>query len=324
MDLAELIAALNDPHAYPFPTESVDVRQTHISVVILAGDFVYKVKKPVNFGFLDFSTLGRRRHFCNEEVRLNRRLAPGVYLGAAPINRSESGVAVEGSGEVIEWAVKMGRLPDEATLLSRLRIGDAEATLVQTVARRVAEFHSGAAAGDHVAAYGRFDVVAGNARENLTQSAPFIGLTVSQAVHDRVRRLTDDGAGPSSSNHRGSGQARRPTRHARRPPLGPRLRFPPRLPPDDLVIIDCIEFNERFRFADPVADMAFLAMDLKRNGRPDLATAFADAYFTAADDADGRRVFPFYVAYRAAVRGKVEGMEAAEPEVSAAEQRAVL
>src|SRR5262245_59132600 len=121
MDLSALIEALSRPSAYPLPVGAVEVRQTHISAVFLAGDHVYKVKKPVSPGFLDFSTLEKRLHACNEEVRLDRRLAPGVYLGVVPVVRVGDGVRVEGQGEAIEWAVKMRRLPDEATFLERLR-----------------------------------------------------------------------------------------------------------------------------------------------------------------------------------------------------------
>src|SRR5262245_59114834 len=120
MELARLMAALGDPAAYPFAVATVEVRQTHISVVFLAGSLAYKVKKPVEFSFLDFSTLAKRRHFCEEEVRLNRRLAPDVYLGVVPVALTDAGPRLEGEGEVIEWAVKMRRLPDEATLDEQL------------------------------------------------------------------------------------------------------------------------------------------------------------------------------------------------------------
>src|SRR5262245_61838149 len=120
MDLPRLIAALSEPDAYPQPVGRIEVRQTHISVVFLAGKHVYKIKKPVELGFVDFSTLEKRRHFCEEEVRLNRRLAPEVYLGVVPITRRGASIAIEGEGEPVEWAVKMVRLPDEATLLRRL------------------------------------------------------------------------------------------------------------------------------------------------------------------------------------------------------------
>src|SRR5690606_20751906 len=117
MELTRLIEALSDTAAYPHAADDFAVRQTHISVVFLAGQFVYKLKKPVNLGFLDFTTLDRRRHFCEEEVRLNRRLAPSVYLGVEPITRTASGLRIGGEGEAVEWAVKMRRLPEGTSLL---------------------------------------------------------------------------------------------------------------------------------------------------------------------------------------------------------------
>jgi hypothetical protein len=321
-EVGEIVAGLSDPRAYPFAVANVDVRHTHISVVFLAGEFVYKVKKPVNLGFADFSTLERRRHFCEEEVRLNHRLAPEVYLGVVPIVDGEEGLAVERPGEAVEWAVKMRRLPDEATLLNRLRRGEVDVAHVRALARRVAAVPAGAAAGDRITGFGRFDVVAGNARDNLTQSAPAVGVTVSRAVHERLGRRTEDALDRlrpliDDRARRGLPRDTHGDLH-----LDHVYSFPDRPPPADLVAIDCIEFNERFRFADPVADMAFLVMDLKYRGRPDLAGVFADAYFAAAGDVEGRALLPFYVAYRAAVRAKVDGMKAAGPEVPAAERAA--
>ena len=124
MELFRLIAALSDPASYPDAVDTVEFRQTHISVVFLAGPYAYMVKKPLNMGFLDYSTLERRRHFCEQEVSLNRRLAPTVYLGVVPVTSDATGVRMEGPGTVIEWAVKMARLPDEATLRERLRRGN--------------------------------------------------------------------------------------------------------------------------------------------------------------------------------------------------------
>ena len=170
MELGRIIEALSKPEAYPHEVDAVQIRQTHISVVFLAGAFAYKLKKPVDLGFLDFTTLEKRRHFCEEEVRLNRRLATAVYLGVVPITR-RTGV-IEGDGEVVEWAVKMARLPEGTSLLDRLRRGEVDARLIETLAERVAAFHAAAERGPRVAAFGRFDVVAGNARENFDQAAP--------------------------------------------------------------------------------------------------------------------------------------------------------
>jgi uncharacterized protein len=320
VELTRLIAELSDPAAYPQPVEAVEVRQTHISIVFLAGDFVYKVKKPVALGFLDFSTLEKRRHFCEEEVRLNRRLAPHVYLGVVPVTESAGRLTLHGDGEPVEWAVKMRRLPEDATLLGWLRRGELTAGRCRALAGRLAEFHTRAEGGERVAAFGRFDVVAGNARENFAQSQRQVGVTVSPAVFERLRARTEEEL-----------VRLRPTIEARAARGVPRdthgdlhldhvYLFPDQAPPEDIVAIDCIEFNERFRFADPVADAAFLVMDLHFHGRRDLGRAFADAYFAAAGDAEGRDLLPFYTAYRAAVRGKVEGFELAEQEIPADER----
>ncbi|APW60549.1 AAA family ATPase [Paludisphaera borealis] len=324
MELAGLIAALSDPAAYPHPVGAVEVRQTHISVVFLAGPFAYKVKKPLDLGFLDYSTLARRRHFCEREVALNRRLAPAVYLGAVPVVRDGSSVRMDGQGEAIEWAVKMTRLPEEATMQERLRREEVGLEQVEALAARVAAFHAHAEAGPHISAAGRYEVVARNARENFEQSEAHVGTTLSRAVFERLRSLTEEALAhlrPTIEGRAARGVPRDSHGDLR---LGHIYLFPERIPPDDLVIVDCIEFGERFRHADPVADMAFLVMDFARHGRRDLGSAFAEAYFRAAGDGEGRTLLPFYTAYRAAVRGKVVGLMHAEGEVPAADRAEAL
>jgi aminoglycoside phosphotransferase family enzyme/predicted kinase len=324
MELARLIEALANAAAYSHPVERVEVRQTHISAVFLAGDYVYKIKKPVNLGFLDFSTLQRRHHFCEEEVRLNRRLAPEVYLGVVPVSHTGQEVKMEAPGDVVEWAVKMKRLPQEATLQQRLERGQVSVGAVEALAHKVASFHARAEAGGHIAAFGRLEVVARNARENFDQAAPQVGTTLSRAVWERLRALTEAALTRlqpliEARADRGVPRDTHGDLH-----LDHVYLFPDRKPPTDLVIIDCIEFNQRFRFADPVADMAFLVMDLLFHQRQDLARAFAEAYFRAANDDEGKALLPFYTAYRAAVRGKVEGFELVEKEVPEAERVGAL
>jgi aminoglycoside phosphotransferase family enzyme/predicted kinase len=315
MKLTDLIAALSHRSAYAHEVDDVDVRQTHISVVFLAGPYAYKIKKPVDLGFLDYSTLEKRLHDCEREVLLNRRLAPSVYLGVVPVVHDGRAITMDGRGEAIEWAVKMTRLPEAATMRDQLRRGAVGVEQVEALANRVATFHADAESGPHISADGRFEVVARNARENFEQSASHVGTTLSRTVFERLRHLTEE----ALTRHRSAIEGRairgvpRDTHGDLR--LGHVYLFPDRPAPDDLVIVDCIEFNERFRHADPVADMAFLAMDFARHGRRDLGRAFADLYFDAARDAEGRTLLPLYAAYRAAVRGKVEGLAHAEPEI---------
>jgi aminoglycoside phosphotransferase family enzyme/predicted kinase len=317
MDLHALIDALSRADAYPFPAGDVEVYQTHISVVFLTGGFAYKIKKPVNLGFLDFSTPELRKHFCEEEVRLNRRLAPSVYLGVVPVTDA----GFEKAGDVVEWAVKMVRLPSEVTLEQRLLSGEVTEARLEELARLLAGFHRNAATSPEIARFGDFATVSRNALENFAQARAEADVTVHADVLVRLEALTTAAL-----------ERLRPLIDARA------ARGVPRDTHGDLhldhvylfdaeprtVVVDCIEFNDRFRYADPVADMAFLVMDLKFHGRPDLARAFANAYFREAGDEEGRALLPFYAAYRAAVRGKVEGCELREREIDATERGRAL
>lgn len=324
MNLASLISELSDRGRYPFPVADIEVVQTHISVVFLAGQFVYKIKKPVKLPFLDFSTLDQRRHFCDEEVRLNRRLAPDVYVAVVPVTADDSGIRFEGAGKTVEWAVKMRRLPEAATLEQRVLRNEIDVAHVRSLARRLAEFHAIATRSEAIAAFGRFDVVARNIRENFAVSAPMIGRTMSVAVRERLVSLTEQTLNELKTVI--------DARAARGVPcdthgdlhLDHVYMFPDQPPPADLVVIDCIEFNERFRYADPVADMAFLAMDFEFHGRRDLAAALTESYFQVCDDVEGQRLLSLYVSYRAAVRGKVDGLQLDEQEIPEAARAAAL
>jgi aminoglycoside phosphotransferase family enzyme/predicted kinase len=326
MELPHLIAALSDPAAYT-PADAVDaveVRQTHISVVFLSGRHAYKIKKPVVLEFLDYGTLEKRRRCCEQEVRLNRRLAPSIYLGVVAVTHGANGLRMEGRGEVVEWAVKMERLPEEATLAARLRRGELDGAVITGIARRIAEFHAHAAAGPAIAACGRFAVVAANARQNLVEATVHIGAALSRTVYERIAALTEQALAtlqPTIERRAEHGVPRDGHGDLR---LEHVYLFPDRVPPSDLVIVDAIEFNERFRYADPVADMAFLAMDFTFHGRRDLAQVLADAYHLASGDDEGRALLAFYTSYRAAVRAKVEGMKHAESEVPGIERAAAL
>lgn len=316
MLLTDLIEQLSRPEAFPHPVDTVQVVQTHISVVFLTGDFVYKIKKPVRMDFLDFSTLDKRHHFCQNEVELNRRLASQVYLGVIPITLGPAGPVFGGEGPTMEWAVRMRQLPEGNTLLARLDAGTLMPDQMETLGRRLARFHANARSGADIALHARADVVLRNALENFQQSRAAIGQTVHPEVFHRLESLT-----------RSLGESLRPLLERR--VAGGKIRdthgdlrldhvylFPDQPPPDDITIIDCVEFNDAFRYADPVADFAFLVMDLRHHGRPDLADRMVAAYFQEVNDPEGQELLDFYVAYRAAVRAKVDGFQLAEPEIS--------
>jgi aminoglycoside phosphotransferase family enzyme/predicted kinase len=329
VNLIELIEALSRPEAYPHAVDAVEVHQTHISVVILAGPFAYKIKKPVNLGFLDFSTLEKRKHFCEEEVRLNRRLAPNVYLDVVPICKSEpdalarvgsDSLASASGSQIIEWAVQMMRLPNDATLESRLERNDVSDGQIQKIAERIAIFHQQADTNQHISSFGRFDVVAYNMRENFTQAESMVCITVRPEIFDRVRNLTELHLTDLRDLIEARAQRGVPRDTHGDLRLDHVYLFPDEAPPNDLVIIDCIEFADRFRYADPVADVAFLAMDLRYHGRRDLARVLTERYFEATGDREGKRLLAFYAAYRAVIRAKVIGIKIKECKFDSAAQ----
>src|SRR3990172_5591845 len=174
------IEALLSPDAYPHSVDRVELRQTHISYVLLAGDFVYKVKKPLDLGFLDYTTLERRRHFCEEELRLNRRLCQGTYLGVVPIAFVEGEVKVDAKGTVADYAVKMRRLPEDGMMDRLLEQNGVTSTHLTLLARRLADFHASSERGDEIDRYGGLATAMENWRENFQQTEPHIGRTIHQ------------------------------------------------------------------------------------------------------------------------------------------------
>lgn len=316
MQWQELVRALERPEAYPFTPEKIEVRHTHISVVFIADETVYKVKKPVDLGFLDFTDPKDREFFCHEEVRLNSRLAPGVYLGVVPIALSPDGTPhfeaeISDKDEVLHWAVKMKRLPDEATLSEQMKAEKLSAETFSALGRRIAAFHAEAEAPEEIKQYGTFDNVAFVSRENFEQAEPHIGVTLTREVWERLvagneRRLGELKTLIDKRCADGMTKETHGDLH-----LDHVYYFPEAEAPSDLVALDCIEFSPAYRCTGCVVnDMAFMCMDLIFRGKSEWMERFADAYFMASGDEEGRALLPFYIAYRAAVRGKVEGMAA--------------
>jgi len=298
-----LAGALSRPEAYPHGVDRVELRQTQMSLLFFSGDFVYKVKKPVNLGYLDYSTLEDRRRFCQREVELNRRLCPNTYLGVVPIAKGPKGVQVEGAGEVVEYAVKMRRLPPERMLDRLLDNGLATREMMETISARVAAFHALAATTPEISAFGSIDTIRRNTDENFSQTLPNIARTVSSATHALLRQYTDDfldtqDALLSRRVHEGRIRDCHGDLHAAHICMA-----------DEVCVYDCIEFNDRFRYGDVASETAFLAMDLDRFRRHDLSQAFIESYVAVSEDDGVSGLLPFYACYRAVVRGKVEGFK---------------
>jgi aminoglycoside phosphotransferase family enzyme/predicted kinase len=311
----DLVSSLSRKQAFPVAVDSVEVRQTHISEVFLGDNVVYKVKKPVKLPFLDFSTVDLRRHFCEEEVRINSPWAPGIYLGVVPITNDTVGYRFEGDGPVADWAVKMSRLPESVTLRSRLNRGELTNHDCERVAQRIAEIHQKSTPASGNDAANAVRTFHSQLNDNWKFAEQLPGDIVDRHVLERIRSLSDKwmdrcrflllSRAEQSLVRDVHGDLR----------LEHVFYFPESSPPGDIVILDGIEFDPGLRLIDVVADIAFMTMELSFVGRRDLAEAFADAYFAASGDSTGRTVLPLFAAYRSAVRAKVAAILATESEV---------
>lgn len=310
--------------------------QTHASAVLLAGERVYKLKKAHDFGFFDYSTPALRHHFCEQEVLLNSRLAPQVYQGVAPVlacpgNTFRFGptfppghIPAPGStvedGQVIDYAVVMQRLPAEATLAARVAAGTATPELLTAVASPIARFHASFPTTRYISDFGAPGVIRGNWEENFTQMRPYIGRVLEQATFERISLYVHEFlASYAELLHTRVRQG-----HIRDCHGDLRLQHIYILDHAgslSIYVIDCVEFNERFRYSDVAAEIAFLTMELDAAGRADLSRAFVDAYVRLTDDRALYELLPFYACYRACVRGKVLSLQLDQPEVPA-QQRA--
>jgi uncharacterized protein len=343
-----LVRSLLRPEAYPHPVKSIDLLQTHISWLILTGDFAYKIKKPVDLGFVNFTTLDRRHFFCDEELRLNRRLAPQMYLDVQSIVGTPESPHVGGSGTPIEFAVRMRQFSQEQLLSRLIRTGRLLPGHIDALAAEVAEFHRRIPVADATSRFGTPEAVAKPIREN------FAHLQRPEANGDRLllTRLRDWCEIELKSRHaallerkqkgmirechgdmhlgnmilieRGrlwdipSGAATVPV--AAFPQTSPTSAHG-RLDDDAITIFDCIEFNEDLRWIDVMSEAAFCTMDLTDRGRTDLSRRFLNACLESSGDYNGLVVLPLYVTYRALVRAKVAALRRSQPDVAAEDRK---
>jgi aminoglycoside phosphotransferase family enzyme/predicted kinase len=317
----QLLPFLLDPHSYPHGPKAVRLLQTNSSFVFTAPPFVFKVKKAMNFGFLDFSTLEKRRYFCEREVVLNRRLCPSVYRGVLPITRWAGKLSFGGDGEVVEYAVQMRHLSDRDFLKARLQRGEIGAADLDRVVAVLKKFYRAHPPTREIGIWGTAARLRISTDENFQQVEPFVNRTLSRAAFESIRRYTNGflerNAGAFASRVR-AGHIRdcHGDLHSEHIHITAR----------HLHIIDCIDFNDRFRYVDVANDVAFLAMDLDHGGRPDLAGYFIRTIASALGDEGMGGMVDFYKCYRAFVRGKVESLHSiahaagtAEREVAAME-----
>ena len=303
---------------YPHPAPDIRLVQTHISYVLLAGDYVYKFKKPVNFGFLDFSAADRRHHFCEQELLLNRRLCPDLYLGLVEVTEENGGFALNGSGRPVEWGVRMRRMPEERMMVNLIRAGSLVAEHIDALVEVLADFYCRAEGGEKVRQFGSAEAVAVNVLENFEQTRPFLGQGgLDQARFDRIAGAARDFLERHDLFQQRIDEGRIRDCHGDLYSANICLA-------DKVYIYDCIEFNERFRFSDVASDVAFLAMDLDFHGLDALSHRFIDRFVTRTNDPGLLTLLDFYKGYRAYVRGKIGLFTAADPAVDAGVRAACL
>ena len=304
-----------NPAIYPHPAEQIEMIQTHISWVFLAGEFAYKFKKPVDFGFLDFSTLKKRKKFCKRELELNRRISPEIYLGIYSISRSKDGFQLDDvdtsnaymNGEVVDYCLKMHRFNQSDLLDERLTAGAFDATWMDKLANDCANFHQSSQADmqiDHIS------LLKNHIAVNLDAASAHIGSGIDQSTIQRLRdfarneltRLNPLLAARQSDGfiHHCHGDL-----HLKNITLIDGLPH----------LFDCIEFNERFRYTDVAADVAFLAMDLDFHGETELSNYFIEQFAAKSADPELMEMLNFYKCYRTYVRAKIALFTASDPAV---------
>jgi hypothetical protein len=313
----QVVEALMKPEAYDEEPGKIELIQTHISFVFLTRNFVYKVKKAVNLGFLDFTTLEKRRFFCEKELELNRRLCDDMYLEVVPINKSNI-IKMKGDGEPVEYAVKMKRMPQESMLSNLLEKNRVDDKLIDEIAKIIAEFHSKAETNKRISEFGSLAIIETNWKENFDQTEEFIGKTIStedfKLIHEKIDNFMKRDV-PLFEER--IAQARVRDCHGD-------IHSGNIFVTKRIYIFDAIEFNERFRYSDTASDVAFLAMDLDFKGRTGLSDFFVKKYVEYSGDRELMKLLSFYKCYRAYVRGKVVSFKLKDPSISREEKKSAM
>ncbi|HSC83483.1 MAG TPA: AAA family ATPase [Pseudomonas sp.] len=295
-----LITALQNPAIYPHPVDGFQVIETHISWVLLTGPFAYKIKKPMNFGFLDFTSLDARQHFCGEELRLNQRLTEGLYLEVLPISGSESIPQLGGNGPAIEYALKMRQFPQSQLLSAVQARGELTPAHIDALAVQIADFHKRTPVVPASHPLCSATAIVAPMRQNFEQIRPMLSAAADLQQLDALEAWTEANIArlePLLAQRAGNGSIRECHGDIH---LGNAT-----LLDGQVVLFDCIEFNEPFRLIDIASDAAFLAMDLEDRGLKALAHRFVSAWLEHSGDYAALELLNLYKAYRALVRAKV-------------------
>ncbi len=311
--LADLIESLRNPEVWPHPADRVEVVETHISYVLLAGDFAYKIKKPVDLGFLNFSSLEQRQYYCEKELSLNRRLAPDLYLDVDAITGDSKHPEIGGNGPILEYAVRMRRFPANG-LLSQ-QVENLTPDLIDRLASRVAAFHSTIDRTSATDPAGSPEQVYHPMQENFDMIRLLEHEPVVSAQLDGLERWAQQAHADLTGT-----MAVRKAEGFIRECHGDMHLGNITLIDDEAVIFDGIEFSHELRWIDVMSEISFLAMDLEKRGRPELAQRFLNSYLELTGDYAGLELLLFYKTYRALVRAKVAAIRLSQDDVTGEER----
>ena len=312
--LSPVVQAFFNPGFYPHKCSAIDLLQTQMSYVFLTGDYAYKIKMPVNLGYLDYTTLEKREYFCNKELLLNRRLAPDVYLKVIPVVERDGVYALGGAGKIVEYVLKMKQLPGERMMNVLLEDNKVSPDMVVKVARKLANFHASAETGREISKYGNIDSIRINTEENFSQTKKYIGISITPEQYKSIEKYTNDFLERNEVLF-GRRVDNGHIRDCHGDVHSAHICFT-----DDIAIYDCIEFNDRFRYCDVASEIAFLAMDMEYSGHYDLSAVLMRGYMEASQDNEINDLLNFYKCYRAYVRGKVWSFKMDVPHLSPVER----
>ncbi len=310
--LPSLIQQMLHPSFYPHPvSEPIELIQTHISFILLTGDYTYKIKKNVNFEFLDFSTLAQRQHFCQEELRLNQPLAPEFYLEVLPISQLGDSFQLGEETNIVEYTLKMRQFPQDNLLITLFEQGKLTLEHLTQLGKKVALFHLNAPRNDDICQFGEIPKIRQAIEENYNQTEQYIGRVQTQQQYKQTKQFTDN----FLKEHESLFKSRIEQNWIREchGDLHLKNMF---FWKDEILLFDRIEFNEEFRFVDVMYDVAFTVMDLDAGRRSDLSNHFLNIYIEQTGDWEGLQILSFYLCRQAYVRAKVNSMMLDEPEIS--------
>ena len=315
----ELLEFLSNPENYPEKSKDLKILQTHISFIFILDDYVYKVKKPVNFGFLDFSTLQKRRYYCYKEVEINKRLAKDVYIGVVPISKIKDKFEFSDRNPV-EYAVKMKKLSREFLLSNLIKKGIKEKDLVR-IADKIAKFHNEAEINEYILSMGEIEKIKINTDENFEQTEKYKDITIKEKDYEFIKKKVNKFYEDFENLFK-----ERIKREKIRDCHGDLRMEHICVLKEDIIIFDAIEFNERFRYHDILNDIAFLTMEMDYEGFEREKKIIEDNWFKICEEGkseEALKLYHFYLSYRSFVRGKVTSFLLDDPYINFEEKERI-